>query len=88
MHQSDDKAVCRNCGRELIGKPYHLGGSAYLPGRKLTPAKANHFGGWVCSHSCDYRAELEQEESMPGHTGQRSLGVVRARQLREKWGEE
>ena len=58
-------AVCRCCGRELIGKAYQLGGSAYLPGPKMERAKVNFYGGYVCSDICDKRASYDLEESMP-----------------------
>ncbi len=58
-------ATCRGCGRVLIGKPYYMGGNAYLPGPKRIAAKVNHYGGFVCSHRCDYRASLEQLRDMP-----------------------
>lgn len=43
----------------LRGKPYHLGGQAYLPLPKGGPAKVNHYGGWVCSPECDQRVFRE-----------------------------
>lgn len=81
-------AECRGCGKALRGKPYYMGGDAYLPldeggGR----AKANHYGGFVCSYSCDYRAALRLEQSMPGHVGQHSLGADIARRIAERWGQ-
>lgn len=65
MHRHDTKAVCRGCGKVLNGKAYHLGGSAYGP---VTNERAptNFYGGFVCSRDCDFRASLEQEDSMPG----------------------
>lgn len=66
---SDTQAVCRGCGRVMEGKPYHLGGSAHFTdarGRRQT-AKSCHYGGYVCSESCDRRACLALEQTMPGH---------------------
>lgn len=70
MSKSDDQAVCRGCGAELDGSPYHRGGTAYVrrpDGSSGARAKANYYGGWVCSRSCDYRASLHLEQDMPGH---------------------
>lgn len=64
-----EKAECRGCKRELIGKPFYMGGCAYLPGT-MRRCPANHFGGYVCSPDCDRRVSLSVEGSMPGHQGQ------------------
>ena len=82
-------AKCRNCGKLLRGKPYHMGGGAYLPldeggGR----AKSNHYGGYVCSQRCDYRAALSLEQSMPGHLGQTRLTGDLARRISERWADD
>ena len=85
MHDSDVKAVCRGCGRELIGKPYSQGGSAYIP-RSMKSAKVCHYGGYVCSRECDYRACLEQERSMPGHDHtQSTVGVYARLAIENNW---
>lgn len=49
-----EKATCRGCHRHLDGAPYHTGKPAYLPenGKR---ALAHHFGGWVCSATCERR---------------------------------
>lgn len=60
-----EQATCRGCGRLLIGDAYMYGGSAYLP--EGGQAKVCYYGGFVCSESCDRRACLELERSMPGH---------------------
>ena len=83
---TDTTPVCRGCGTELEGSPYFKGGSARHP-RTRKPAKANYFGGWVCSRSCDYRASLEQEESMPGHYGQTVLRGEALRSVNANWPE-
>jgi len=31
METKENIAICRGCGRILIGKAYHLGGIAYIP---------------------------------------------------------
>lgn len=69
-----EAAECRNCRRVLRGKPFWAGGSAYDP-KTGEQAKVCHYGGFVCSRVCDYRACLELEQSMPGHTGQTALSV-------------
>lgn len=83
MHSSEDVAVCRGCGLELRGKPYYLGGSAYHP-RTGETAKVCHYGGYVCSRSCDIRACLDLESSMPGCSGQKTLSCY-ARESMHKW---
>ena len=84
MHSHDEQAVCRGCGMKLIGKAYHYGGFAIHP-RTGDQVKNNYYGGFVCSEGCDRRAHLEQEESMPGHDGQRSLDYATDRKITEKW---
>ena len=86
MHHSDEHAVCRGCGLVLIGKPYHMGGSAFHATTRER-AKANHFGGFVCSETCDRRAHLEQEASMPGHAGQSRLSYQDSEKISRKWKE-
>ena len=83
-HCGDTQAVCRGCGKHLDGSPYWKGGLAYDPqtGKQV---KANHFGGWVCSHRCDYRAYLYQEQDMPGHGGQHDLNPRIRAELERKW---
>lgn len=56
-----ETAVCRGCGRVLDGKPYHCGGSAYVPGTKTrsnpsgVKALCHFYGGFVCSAGCNRR---------------------------------
>lgn len=69
---------------KLIGKAYHLGGTAYHP-RTDVQVKVSHFGGFVCSEWCDRRSHIDQEESMPGHAGQRNLDPQTDRKITEKW---
>lgn len=90
MHScTDTQAVCRGCGRKLEGSPYWKGGRAavWVNGRYSHAAKANYYGGWVCSRSCDYRASLELEGSMPGHQGQRSLDGPAMARINANWPE-
>lgn len=82
----NEPAKCRGCGRVLIGKPYYMGGPAFIPGPKHEQAKVNHYGGYVCSEACDRRASLELEQSMPGHHWSQSrLSVFAADSLRQNW---
>jgi ribosomal protein L34E len=86
-HFSDTHAVCRGCGLVLKGKPYQFGGQAYHPttGDRCPP---NHYGGYACSETCDRRASLELERSMPGHgSGQQTLDCYSAAALRRNWGQ-
>jgi ribosomal protein L34E len=81
----EEKAKCRGCGMTLDGEPYSTGGIARIPetGKR---AKVNHYGGWVCSRECDFRASLTLEQSMPGHnvTQKRLSGYAEAA-LRRNW---
>lgn len=93
MHScTETQAVCRGCGQHLNGSPYWKGGSAYVPrqdGSNGQRAKANYFGGWVCSRSCDYRASLELERSMPGHgDSQRQPSREAMRRIESNWPED
>lgn len=79
-------AVCRGCGQALRGKPYHMGGDAYVPlDRGGGRAKVNHYGGFVCSEGCDYRSALRLEQSMPGHMGQERLTPPLSTRISERW---
>lgn len=88
-----DKLVadCRHCGRTIPGKPYYMGGHAPYEevGRgKYRQWRSNHYGGWVCSRECDFRAALSLEQSMPGHGAeQRSPGCYDHGKLDQKWSE-
>lgn len=63
--EEKDVATCRGCRRQLKGHDYRYGGSAYHPETgKRCPS--NHFGGFVCSESCDRRVILSMLSSMPG----------------------
>jgi hypothetical protein len=65
------------------------GGLAFVTdanGRNLGEAKANHYGGFVCSRECDFKAALELERSMPGHKySQRSPNCYSSEFLDRKW---
>lgn len=83
--RSTEPAKCRSCGKVFLGKPWHLGGFAFEPVTK-EPAKANHYGGWVCSAECDYRASLELEQTMPGHgLSQKTIGCSAMDSYRRNW---
>lgn len=83
---SETQAVCRGCGKPLDGSPCFKGGSAYVP-TSHERAKTNHYGGWVCSRECDYRAAMEQEQSMPGCGGYRGRLCMAYQhgELDDKW---
>lgn len=87
----EDRATCRNCGRVLLGRNYCYGGRAGIPdadGRYLRDAPRNYYGGYVCSRSCDYRACLDLERSMPGHGwGQQSIGGQALACVNSNWKE-
>lgn len=88
----EETAECRHCGLKLRGKPYHLGGPAYLPLPKGGLAKRNFYGGWVCSKQCDWEAAMDLEASMPGCGGPLSTRFCMAYQDRAafdaKWRDE
>jgi len=66
MHScTETQAVCRGCGLKLRGSPYYKGGLAYHP-NPGGEVYACYYGGWVCSRSCEVRACVELEGSMPG----------------------
>ncbi len=85
------RATCRGCGRLLDGDAYMYGGRAFVPhedARKRREAKACHYGGFVCSESCDRRACLELERTMPGHgSDQRRLNGNLDAQITRRWAE-
>jgi len=86
---SDEKAVCRGCGRELIGKPHYQGGNAYVPrpdGRIGEQARETFYGGYVCSRECDVRTSLELERTMPGHDWrQQRPGCFAMERINRNW---
>lgn len=85
MHSSEQHAVCRRCGSVLKGKPYFMGGPAYHP-RTNERCPTNHYGGFVCSPECDYRASLELEQTMPGHGyGQTSISQSALNSYHRNW---
>lgn len=85
MHSSEEHAVCRGCGLVLKGKPSYMGGQAYHP-RTNEQCPQNHYGGFVCSPECDYRASLELEQDMPGHGyGQTSIGQSARASYQRNW---
>jgi len=80
----NEVATCRGCGRALRGKPYYMGGIAYIP-ETGARAPANHFGGYVCSESCDRNACLEMLSSMPGAGPARRLDTPCEQSVRLNW---
>lgn len=84
---ADEVATCRGCGIVLRGKPYYMGGSAYHP-RTGERCKVSHYGGFVCSHSCDYRSSVHMLDSMPGCAGATRPSCYAMEQIRRNWPEE
>lgn len=81
-----ETATCRGCGRALRGKPYYMGGAAYLP-ETNERAKVCFYGGYVCSRQCDVRACLDLEQTMPGHGyGQQRPGTFAMERIDRNWG--
>lgn len=86
--KKEETAECRHCRAPLNGKPYHLGGVAYLPHPSGRRAPVNYYGGYVCSRRCDVRASLELEQSMPGHGfSQREPSREAMRRIESNWPE-
>ena len=85
MSMGKRTAECRGCGKVLRGTPYEYGGDAYdyETGEK---AKVNHYGGYVCSESCDRKASINLESSMPGGKPFRSLSQYAKDSIRANWG--
>lgn len=80
-----ETAVCRGCGKELIGKPYYMGQPAYMP-KTMEQCKVNFYGGFVCSPICDKKVSLELERTMPGHTqSQNSLSSPAYIDWKKNW---
>lgn len=86
-YHSDEVACCRGCGKVLDGKAYCFGGSAYDPVTRKA-AKVNTYGGYVCSRSCDQKASLWQEQSMPGNGRQVRLSSQTALEIKRRWRDE
>jgi len=85
--EEEESAECRGCRAKLRGKPYYRGGLAYslVTGKE---AKKNHYGGFVCSRSCDVRSSLELEGTMPGCGSIRSfehLSLYAKESIRNNW---
>ena len=85
-HRTKDSevATCRGCRRPLVTYPYAKG-RAYLPTGERAPA--NHYGGFVCSWDCDWRACVEMESSMPGAGPSRRPGSGAMETIRANWPE-
>lgn len=83
---SEEKATCRNCGKEFVGKPYHLGGTAY-DNKTMERIPVNQYGGFVCSETCDIAVCIEVEGSMPGNTGHKltSLSTYSQQKIKQNW---
>ena len=88
----NEKAICRHCYRELIGRNYCYGGDAYIPNRdgsRGRRAPVNYYGGFVCSRECDFRAALALEQSMPGHGySQKTLNGPAMDRINSSWGDQ
>lgn len=79
-----EAAKCRGCGRQLIGKPYHLGGTAYDPETGDRVPK-NFYGGYVCSEQCDINVCLRMSSSIPGAGPAKWLNSAEALKVRYNW---
>ncbi len=78
------KPKCRHCGKQLEGTR----NGAYDPDTNER-CRVNFYGGFVCSRHCDFRASLELEQEMPGHTyAQRKLGQLSQEAFDSNWEDE
>lgn len=76
--------TCRGCGKALKGTGWQF--DSVMDPDTNKPAKWNHYGGWVCSKSCDRQASIELERSMPGSSyRQTSLSCFAEESLRKNW---
>jgi len=80
-YKPNETVKCRGCRKDLTETWNRY---CYNPITK-EEAKWNHYGGWVCSERCDYRSALELEQTMPGHTGQTSLGYHLSKEIERRW---
>jgi len=60
----EEKAECRWCKTEFIGKSYYMGGHAYHKG-SMEPVAVHFLGGFVCSDICDKRIMDEFDSTLP-----------------------
>lgn len=81
----EEKASCRYCGRELVGKPYYTGCSAYDP-VTMDQIPVNFYGGFVCSQMCDVRTSIEMSSSIPGAGEAKSLNSQEHASVNRNWG--
>ena len=62
----EEKAECRGCEMELIGKPYYLGGQARHP-KTNKLCEVSFYGGFVCSVDCEREAVRTMNRSIDDH---------------------
>ena len=86
METIDEVVQCRGCRRVLEGKPYYLGGRAYMP-ETGEEAKVNFYGGFVCSESCDRRTCIEMESNFPGAGIATRPGQLSGAKIKSNWEE-
>jgi hypothetical protein len=81
-----EQATCRGCGKPLRGDAYRYGGRAFDI-QTGAEARHNHYGGFVCSRTCDWKACVALERTMPGHTGAQTVpGSHAMQQINQTWG--
>lgn len=71
---------------ELRGEPYYKGRPAFHP-RTGDQVKVCHYGGFVCSRECDWRACVQQHASMPGCAGAARPDTFAMARIRANWGD-
>jgi len=81
---NNEKATCRGCGKELVGKPYYMGGHATHP-KTGELCKINQYGGFVCSRECDVSASIIMHSSMPGCAGATRPDCYAMERIKRNW---
>lgn len=79
-----ETAVCRGCGRKLIGKPFYRGGGARHP-KTGERCPSNYFGGYVCSETCDRKVLFDMHSSFPGAGVCKTLPSEAEQSLIDHW---
>ena len=77
-------AVCRGCGKHLIGKPAYVGERARHPETREW-CHRNLFGGFVCSERCDREVLFQMHSSFPGAGPCRVLPPESEQSLIDHW---
>lgn len=87
METENETAVCRGCGRKLIGKPAEMGEPAFMP-ITLERVPRSYYGGFVCSANCERKVMKSVGGSMPGRGGNTyRMDSLELAAFRRVWGD-